>query len=99
MKEIIINDNKYYIGENSRENDEIYKIVPNNSIWFHLDQGPSSHVYLVFDKKISRTELKQGAMFVRQYSKGQGRVIYLEKKYIKLIGGGQVEMLKDPKII
>ena len=95
MKIIENNNITYYVGKNSSENDELYKSMPNDSIWFHLDQSPSSHVYAVGN--LTRPDLKYGAKLVRENSKGQGPVIYTFKKYIKLIGNGQVELLQDPK--
>ena len=75
--------------------------MPSSAIWFHLDNGPSAHVYATFDKKLSKQQLKQGAVLVRQYSKGlgsQGKVIYLLRSKLKLIGLGTVEMMVDPKV-
>jgi len=99
MKEVLEDSVTYFIGENAKENDELYEKMPSNAIWFHLDSKPSAHVYAVSLTKMNRIQLKRGASFVRFYSKGQGRVLYAEKKDIKLIGQGLVELLKNPKII
>lgn len=87
----------YYIGQNSAENDKLYLEMPKTALWFHLDTGSSAHVYAIKDKFLEKHEIKRGAMLVRENSKGQGRVIYLMKSSLKLIGQGQVELLKDPK--
>ncbi len=88
----------YYVGQSAKENESLYTKVPKTAIWFHLDDGPSAHVYAVSTKKLTKKQLKVGAVLVRQYSKGQGKVIYLTRSKLKSLGGGTVEMLCDPKI-
>ena len=43
---------------------------------------------------IDKVEIKRGAVLVRENSNGQDGVIYLPKSNLKLIGQGQVELLK-----
>jgi len=45
MKEIKFESVTFYVGQNSSENDELFRAVPGNSTWFHLDLQSSSHVY------------------------------------------------------
>jgi predicted ribosome quality control (RQC) complex YloA/Tae2 family protein len=99
MIEITVDNVKYIVGRNSNENYEVYKNVPMHSIWFHLNNSPSAHVYAISDQKLSRKELKHSAMLVRQYSKGQGKVCYLSKKNIVCESDGTVIMNIDPKLI
>jgi len=99
MKEIIIDEVTYLVGNNCKENDQLFGSTPSDSVWFHLEEDPSAHVYALKNGDLTREELKYAANLVRKYSKGQGKVIYLEKKYLKLIGNGLIEMTKTPKII
>jgi predicted ribosome quality control (RQC) complex YloA/Tae2 family protein len=89
----------FYIGQNSSDNDFLFNNMPSDSVWFHLDDGPSAHVYAVSERKISVRDKKRAAVLVRQFSKGQGKVIYLPKQSLKLIGGGKVELLSEPNFI
>jgi predicted ribosome quality control (RQC) complex YloA/Tae2 family protein len=99
MKEIFTDDVTYYVGKNIKENDKLYNEMPENSIWFHLDNEPSSHVYAISHSEIKKKDLKKGAMLVRENSKGQGRVVYVERKNIKLIGPGLIDILKEAKYL
>ncbi len=102
MKEFVFDTVTYYVGQNCSENDELFKIMPENAIWFHLQDGSSSHVYAISDNKdnkLSRKELKKGAELVKIYSKKSSKVIYLKKNKLKRVGPGLVELLDIPKII
>jgi predicted ribosome quality control (RQC) complex YloA/Tae2 family protein len=98
MKEIEFESAIFYVGQNCSENDELFKSMPGNSTWFHLDSQSSSHVYCVSEnKKLTKQEIKKGAELVRIWSKKSGKVIYLKKSKLKRIGPGLVELLDDPK--
>ena len=67
---------------------------PQHSIWFHYDNKPSCHVYAYNKdldiKKLTKSELKQGALLVRKYSKSNDKVCYTSKKNIKCFFDGSV---------
>ena len=54
MKTIEYEESTFYIGQNINENDELYKTMPSNATWFHLDSETSSHVYCVSGSKSSK---------------------------------------------
>lgn len=92
----MIEETVYYIGKNAKENDELFKTMPNDSTWFHLENNPSAHVYcLSKNKKINKKEIKKSAQYVRQYSKGQGSVIYTKKNNLKRQGIGLLEIIDN----
>lgn len=102
MKEILFNSFTFHVGQNISENDKLFEIMPSDSTWFHLDNQSSSHVYCVSTlntekNKLTKTEIKKGALLVREYSKKNGAVIYIKKNKLKRIGPGLVELLDDPK--
>ena len=103
----------FYIGQNSRENSNLYKdenIGP-DSIWFHLDDYPSCHVYAVNKKdnnwKENRKDnekkiIKQGAILVKNNTKkkpsGKLYVCYTPKSNLKHLGSGTMEFKKNSKV-
>jgi len=95
MKEIDFESVIFYVGQNCSENDKLFRSMPGNSTWFHLDLQSSSHVYCVCKDpkriKLSKEEIKKGAELVRTYSKKTGKVIYLKKNKLKTLGQGIVE--------
>jgi len=97
MKTIVQDLVVYYIGQNSRENDNLFSKMPKTAIWFHLESGPSAHVYAVKPIPLDKNEIKRGAMLVREHSHGQGKVIYLKKTSLNLIGQGELELLRPSK--
>ena len=96
MKEITIDNSKYYVGQNITENDKLYKEMPLNAEWFHLDSDSSAHVYCICDK-LTKKEIKQASILVRKFSKGQGQVIHIKKNKIKRVGPGLIEVCDVPK--
>ena len=100
MKEIIFENVVFHIGQNCSENDNLFKTMPDNSIWFHLDSQTSSHVYCISNNKLTKKDMKEvikkGAELVRLWSKKTGKVIYIKKNKLKSVGPGIVELLDDP---
>ena len=100
MKVIETDSAKYYIGQNSSENDELFYEMPKNAIWFHLDSKSSSHVYCMLndsEKKISKEQIKKGAELVKQWSKKDDKVIYIQKSKLKRLGPGLLDLIEEPK--
>lgn len=91
MKEIIIDKCKYYVGQNISENDKLFREMPSNSEWFHLDSKSSPHVYCICEK-LTKKEIKQSAVLVRQYSKSQDQVIHIQKSKLKRVGPGLLQI-------
>lgn len=113
MKTFVFEEATFYVGQNQKENDELFKIMPETATWFHLDSESSSHVYCVLGDttseksdnwpklghvpKLTKEQIKKGAELVRTWSKKSSKVIYLKKNRLKRIGPGLVELLDDPK--
>lgn len=103
MKVIETEDATFYVGQNCSENDELFKTMPLDSTWFHMDSQSSSHVYCVLkisetdSKKISKQDIKKGAELVRIWSKKSGKVIYITKSKLKRLGPGLLDLLGEPK--
>jgi hypothetical protein len=102
MKEIEFDESTFYIGQNCSENDKLFKTMPQDATWFHLDSLSSSHVYCIkkeefSNKKLTKEEIKKGAELVKVWSKKTDKVIYIKKSKLKRIGPGLVELLDDPK--
>lgn len=56
----------FYVGQNSKENDELYNALKNKKCyWFHLDQGPSAHVYAKSQSILTKHDIKEAAILVR----------------------------------
>lgn len=97
MKEIEYDDAKFYVGQNSSENDKLFEIMPNNSIWFHLDSKSSSHVYCVTNGKLTKEHIKKGSQLVKSWSKKNDKVIYVSKSNLKHIGPGILDITGEYK--
>jgi predicted ribosome quality control (RQC) complex YloA/Tae2 family protein len=97
MKILAENKIVYYIGQNSVENDLLYYDMSENSTWFHSNASSSSHVYCEHPNKLSKKDIKFGAMLVRKYSKDQGQVIYTKRNNLKRVGVGILEIIGDFK--
>lgn len=108
MKTFVFEEATFYVGQNQKENDELFKSMPETATWFHLDSESSSHVYCVLGDitsekkfgnvpKLTKSHIKKGAELVRTWSKKSDKVIYLKKNKLKRIGPGLVELLGDPK--
>jgi predicted ribosome quality control (RQC) complex YloA/Tae2 family protein len=52
----IIDDYKdvtFFIGQNAKENDELFRAADPEDIWFHYDNRPSAHVYMQIDNEFN----------------------------------------------
>tara|TARA_B110000008_G_scaffold274372_2_gene310061 strand:- start:402 stop:746 length:345 start_codon:yes stop_codon:yes gene_type:complete len=94
MKEYELNDTKYYVGENAKENWEIFdKSIEINKkyIWFHLNSFASPYVimYATMDEieTMSDVYLKYGATLCLENSKYSylidAKIIYSELNKLK----------------
>ena len=102
MKLIEEEDVKYYIGRNAKDNTDLFNIMPENSLWFHLEGEPGCHVYIVTEIPIEKEHIVQAAQYTKIYSKvhKKSSICYLEKKYLKKGKAlGEVILKKEPKII
>ena len=107
MKIINISENtKIYIGENMYDNHKLYNITQNDSIFFHLKDFSSCHLYLQSDCKINQIEfelLDQCCKLVKKHScrnkHKSAMVMYCDKTNIKQSKNiGEVEILNDKKV-
>jgi len=107
MKTITILENiKIYIGENMYDNHKLYNIVPNNTVFFHLKDFSSSHLYLQCDQKINEIDfelLDKCCNLVKKHScrnkNKSAMIMYCEKSNIKQSKNiGEVEILNDKKV-
>lgn len=101
------------VGQNAKENDELFSTADQDDIWFHLDKGASSHVYLSFipgkmgksmEKKVLKGLLHECALLVKQHSKCnmKAKVNYIEKRHLskeKWCKAGEVILKKSPESI
>lgn len=99
MKQFEFEDVIFYIGQNCSENDQLFKTMPGNATWFHLDSKSSSHVYCISkqNKELTKEQIKKGAEYVRTWSKKSDKVIYIKKSKLKRTGPGLVELSENPK--
>ena len=61
MKQETINGTTYYIGRNTKENWDLFSQAEPCDLWFHLDEGPSSHVFLPVRDEIKQEEINEAA--------------------------------------
>ena len=93
------------VGANSKENDALFTLAQQNDLWFHLDKGPSCHVYLSIEgtpeKRDVNKLISQCENLVLQSSKcaPTATVIHTEKKNIKRdhSKSGSIILKKTPK--
>ncbi len=86
-----INDIKYYIGRNEKENWNLFDEADPSDLWFHLDEGSSCYVFLPslsFDR--CGKSIIEAAKLCKAYSiknvkdiKKKVKIIYCEVKYLK----------------
>lgn len=81
---ITINDIKYIIGLNAKDNWNIIDTAKQNYIWFHIDKLPSCHVIMESDD-VSKENIINGAILCKENSKYNMKVsiIYTEVKNVK----------------
>lgn len=81
---IIINDIKYLIGLNAKDNWNIIDNAKQNYIWFHIDKLPSAHI-IMESNDITKKNIINGALLCKDNSKYNSKVsiIYTEIKNIR----------------
>ena len=99
-----LNDNivHIFIGQNAQENDKLFKMAKQNDIFFHLNSGPSAHVWLTNCSLPSKQLLNKCAQYVHENSKcvSTAKVIYISKKHLKKGDKpGSVILQRTPTII
>ena len=68
MKEIIIDNTTYRIGQNAADNTQLIKDSESDMTWVHLEKFPSAHV-IICTKDPTPDEIKQAANLVWENSK------------------------------
>lgn len=106
MREFIVNNVKYHLGENDKENHlliDIMKKLNTKYWWFHLVSFPSGHC-VVESEQIDKNIIKNASLFVKLNSKYGSykniRVNYIQLYNIKKTDKpGEVILLKKPNNI
>lgn len=88
------------VGQNAKENDVLFCSAKQNDIWFHLDKGPSCHVYLSIvygmpPKHNLVRLISECEDIVRANSKcaPNAKVIHAEKRNIRKVYGKEGEVV------
>ncbi len=105
---------KIEIGRNASENDQLVREPDKNSLWFHVDNMPSSHGILSVQAsnntplnkldKFPKKLIHKCATLVKNHSKAVGlcniNVNYIQRKYVHTTDVlGRVRLSKKPKSI
>jgi len=108
MKLIETDHYKIYIGENMYDNNKLFDIMDNQTIFFHLKDFSSSHVYLCSNEKIYIKNLDfeiidKCCKLVKKHSSrnknNTAMVMYCEKKNLKKGNQiGEVEIIKEKNV-
>lgn len=97
---------KIYVGENMYDNNKLYNIVSNKSIFFHLKDFSSSHVYLESENKINDIDFEiidECCKLVKKHSSRNknksAMVMYCEKNNINPTNNiGEIEIINNKKV-
>ena len=89
MIEVIIDQIKYKLGKNAKENfqliDEALEI-DSDFWWFHLNDTPSGHC-IIFSKELDKSMIINASNMVKEHSKEKNKrkvkIIYCQVKNIK----------------
>lgn len=77
----------FYFGKNARQNDSVtflLKRLSRDAYWFHLKDGPSSHVLLEKDGPLSEEDkLAAGSIALLNSEMPSGEIILSQKKHLK----------------
>ena len=103
MKEFIIDDINYYLGENDKENHlliDVMKLKDNKYWWFHLASFPSGHC-IVEATELTKKIIFNASNLVKSHSKYIGykniKINYIQLYNIKKMNKpGQVLLIKKP---
>ena len=103
MKIEIIDNIKFRLGQNAKENHQLIDDADPNDWWFHLDDHPSGHV-VVDSSTINKSQIYYASLLVKENSKLKNnknvKVCYIQIKNIKKTKNpGQVKLLKKPEYI
>ncbi len=88
----IANGSEILVGKNNIQNDLItHKLAKHNELWFHVKDGPGSHVVLRKTNDFTEDDIRTCAMIASYYStykqSSSVEVVYTLVKYIKKIPG------------
>jgi len=64
-------DYEIFIGRNKQENWDIIDVSRETDIWFHVENGPSSHIFLKTEKPVNnipKQVIKRCACLCKSYS-------------------------------
>ncbi len=106
MKQFIVNNINYYLGENDKENHLLIDMMKEKNTkywWFHLASFPSGHC-IVESEDLDKNMIKNASIFVKINSKHYGykniKVNYIQLYNIKKTDKpGEVILLKKPNNI
>ena len=101
------------VGKNAVENVKLFDEALQDDLWFHLDSGPSSHVWLHMENGLTlenieltkrKSLIRECGVYVAENSKCGGRnvkICYLEKKHLKRDKEklGTVYLQKKPEVV
>jgi predicted ribosome quality control (RQC) complex YloA/Tae2 family protein len=87
MKQFTIEGYQVSVGENAKENDDLFKSANQGHYWFHADKLPSAHVWLQTPNETppTRSLIKYCCGLVKDHTKGAGgklSVVYTIKKHL-----------------
>lgn len=91
------------IGENAKENDQLFLSAAPGDWWFHLDQRPSAHLWLASSdaETISKRMARNCAKVLKTHSGRSGgeRVCYTQRQFLakdKTCSAGTLILVKEP---
>lgn len=111
MKIIEECDTIFYIGQNDKDNTELFDKMKDDAIWVHLNDLPSAHVYFELnseaekiDKRLKMKLIKIAGRLVKENSKFKNiqklSICYTKKKNLKKGKAlGEVILNVEPGII
>jgi predicted ribosome quality control (RQC) complex YloA/Tae2 family protein len=78
------------VGKNAKSNDQLLDQAGPSDVWFHVDDAPSGHVFLVNEKEVSikkipKQVIKRCACLCKASTKASGKcnIIYTMRKHIE----------------
>ena len=97
----------FHMGQNDKENTELYDTMEEESFWVHLDEFPSAHIYFNLPKKAKKSKMrliKMAGRLIKMDSKYSNRkninICYTRKKNLKKGDSpGEVILKVEPGII
>ena len=81
---------QFYIGKNSKNNEEIIDLAKEDDIWFHVSNMPSCHIIAIIPNDVNKKDIKyiikKGAFLCKYHSKYNSiknlDIVYTKIKYV-----------------